>query len=96
MSRMTDTSRSPYTVSASVRGIGVAVITSTSGIRPFRTQRRALHDAEAMLFVDDGEPERAEVHRALHERVRADDQMDVAGRKAREQIAPLAARSSRR
>ena len=35
MSRMTDTSRSPYTVSASVRGIGVAVITSTSGIRPF-------------------------------------------------------------
>ena len=35
MSRTTETSRSPYTVSASVRGIGVAVITSTSGIRPF-------------------------------------------------------------
>ena len=33
-SRMTDTSRSPYSVSASVRGIGVAVITSTSGRSP--------------------------------------------------------------
>ena len=34
VSRITDTSRSPYTVSASVRGIGVAVITSTSGQSP--------------------------------------------------------------
>ena len=28
---ITETSKSPYTVSASVRGIGVAVITRTSG-----------------------------------------------------------------
>ena len=35
-SRITDTSRSPYAVSASVRGIGVAVITSTSGCMPLR------------------------------------------------------------
>ena len=91
MSRMTDTSRSPYTVSASVRGMGVAVITSTSGIRPFRSQRRALDDAETVLLVDDGEAQRSEVDGALHQRVRADDQIDVARRKAREQIAPLQA-----
>ncbi len=35
-SRITETSRSPYTVSASVRGMGVAVITSTSGLQPLR------------------------------------------------------------
>ena len=42
-----------------------------------------------MLFVDDGQAERAEVHRPLHERVRADNQVDVAGREPRKQIAPL-------
>ena len=33
-SRMVEVSRSPYTVSATVRGIGVAVITSRCGVRP--------------------------------------------------------------
>ena len=42
-------------VSASVRGMGVAVITRTSGCLAFRHQPQTLHDAEAMLFVDDRE-----------------------------------------
>ena len=37
ISSITLTSRSPYIVIASVRGIGVAVITRTSGVTPFCT-----------------------------------------------------------
>src|SRR2546430_740814 len=57
MSRITDTSRSPYTVSASVRGIGVAVLTSTSGWTPFpRThvaRQQTIHRLRPLQIVHD-------------------------------------------
>ena len=59
---MTDTSRSPYIVSASVRGIGVAVITSTSGMQSLAAERRPLQDAEPMLLVDHDQAELLEAH----------------------------------
>ena len=59
---MVVTSRSPYTVSASVRGIGVAVMWRTCGARPARSARRTSSSrcshAEAMLLVDDEQAER--------------------------------------
>ena len=65
----TDTSRSPKSTMAAVRGIGVAVMTRRSGsARRDRSraalvaQHRALLDAEAVLFVDDDETERAKAH----------------------------------
>ena len=48
-------------MSTSVRGIGVAVITSMSTASPFLRQRQPLMHAEAMLLVDDGEAEIAEM-----------------------------------
>ena len=54
-------------------------------MQPLRPQRGALQHAEAMLLVDHDQAERVEVDRPLHERVRADDQMDVAGRQPRQQ-----------
>ncbi len=62
-SRSTVTSRSPNAVSASVRGIGVAVMWSTCGARPLRglgVERGALPDAEAVLLVDHADGERPE------------------------------------
>ena len=59
-------------VSASVRGIGVAVITSTSGCSPFRDQLQTLHDAEAVLLVDDRQAEILPFHVFLEQRVGAD------------------------
>ena len=44
---------------AAVRGIGVAVITSTSGASPLPAQQRALLDAEAVLLVDHRDAEAA-------------------------------------
>ena len=74
-------------------------MSSTSGLQPLVAQRGALLDAEAMLLVDDDEPQLVERHRLLHERVCPDDEMgraalDVrrhgvllkAGRAAGEQI----------
>ena len=59
-------------MSASVRGIGVAVMCSTCGARPSR-ERLALLDAEAVLLVDDGDREVAQLDALLDQRVRADD-----------------------
>ena len=83
-------SRSPYSVSASERGIGVAVISSTSGRLALGAERLALLDAEAVLLVDDGEPELAERRRLLHQRVRADDEQRLAGSRGarRPRVAP--------
>ena len=50
-------SRSPYNVSDSVRGIGVAVITRMSGESPFAPSALPLLNAESMLLVDDRETE---------------------------------------
>ena len=69
-----------------MRGIGVAVITSTSGsaggsglaLVGLLHQAEALHHAEAMLLVDDHQPKLVELDRLLDERVRADHQLCVA------------------
>ena len=61
---------------AAVRGIGVAVITSTSGVRSspaLGAQQVALLDAEAVLLVDDREPEVGELDALVDQRVRADE-----------------------
>ena len=67
-------------MSASVRGIGVAVMCSTCGARPC-VERLALLDAEAVLLVDDGDREVAQLDALLDQRVRADD--DVGARALR-------------
>ena len=61
-----------------MRGIGVAVITSTSGSSPLPREQRALLDTEAVLLVDDREPEVRELRVAVEQRVRADEDVDLA------------------
>ena len=73
-----------------MRGIGVAVITSTSGTAspaPFVAQRGPLLDAEAVLLVDDDHAEAVEVDRLLDERVGADGDVDRAVGEAGEHVA---------
>ena len=74
---------SPKAVSTSVRGIGVAVITSMSGASPLAVMRQPLVDAEAVLLVDDGEHQVVEADRLLEQRMRADDDVDLAGTRGR-------------
>ena len=77
-------SRSPKTTIAAVRGIGVAVITSTSGIgarsrrrvTALRSQRRALLDPEPVLLVDHRDTERREPDVVGEKSVGADDEVD--------------------
>ena len=59
--RRSDTSRSAWTIWPSVRGIGVAVISSTCGARALAGQRLALGDAEAVLLVDDDQAQIGEL-----------------------------------
>ena len=65
-SSMTVMSRSPKTTMAAVRGIGVAVMTSRSGSRPavrapsLVPEGGPLLDPEAVLLVDDHDPEGSE------------------------------------
>ena len=69
-----ETSRSPKTVIATVRGIGVAVMTRTCGGLPGLVgQRGALLDAEPVLLVDDDQAEVEELDVLLEQRVGADD-----------------------
>ena len=76
------TSRSPYSVSASERGIGVALIEQHVGRLALRRQRRALLHTEAMLLVDGDEAEPREHRALLHQRVRADDEHRLGARRA--------------
>ena len=78
ISRSSDLSRSPYTSIAAVRGIGVAVITSTSGSSPLPPEQRALLDTEPVLLVDHRDAEVAELGVAVEQRVRADEDVDLA------------------
>ena len=80
-------SRSPKTTMAAVRGIGVAVITSRSGSAPVAAavaalgpQGGALLDAEAVLLVDDHDPEGGEAHVVGEQGVGADHEVDAARR----------------
>ena len=85
ISSITEISRSPYSVSASVRGIGVAVITSTCGDAPFFDQPFSLQHTEAMLLVHDHQAQPFKCHGLLR-----------SARACRRRIAPrrLATRSS--
>ena len=69
-SRNVEVSRSPYTVSATVRGIGVAVITSRCGVIPLRglgAQPVSLLDPETVLLIDHHHAELVELHRILQQ-----------------------------
>ena len=66
------------------------------GVQPLGAQRRALQHAEAMLLVDDDQPELAERDVILHERVRADDQVERAAGELRLRLAALPRRRARR
>ena len=54
-------------------------------------QRQTLAHAEAMLLVDHGQRQRLEHHVVLDQRVGADQQIDLAGLKPRQEFAPLLA-----
>ena len=90
-SSITEKSRSPYSVSASVRGMGVAVITRTSGLIAFAHQLEALQHAEAMLLIHHHQAELRERHVLLDQRVRADDQVDRRPRRCRSLISAFSA-----
>ena len=62
-----------------------------AGAAALRLQRQALVHAEAVLLVDDGEGEVAEDDVRLEQRVRADDDVDVAAGEALEQFLARAA-----
>ena len=53
-------------------------------------QRAALVDAEAVLLVDHGDGEPVELHRALDQRVRADEQLQLPARELAEQVGAAA------
>ena len=60
-------------MSESVRGIGVAVITSTSGFSfPFPAEECALGDAKSVLFIDHNKAEIGKLNPLLNEGVRTD------------------------
>ena len=69
----TEVSRSPKTVIATVRGIGVAVITSRcGGCSRLGPQRVPLLHPEPVLLVDHDQAQVVELHLVLDQRVRAD------------------------
>ena len=72
-----------------MRGIGVAVMTSTCGgdLR-LGAQRVALLDAEAVLLVDDDQAEVGELDGVLEQRVGADDDAGVAADDVEQRRAP--------
>ena len=62
------------------------------GMEPFCTQRCALQHTKPVLLVDHHQPQRLEPHVALHQRVRADDQMNRPGLDFGQLFAPCRAR----
>ena len=62
--------------------------------RRLRVERRALPDAEAVLLVDDDDREAVEEHVGLEQRVRADDERQLAGRELARACRRAASRSS--
>ena len=94
-SRSVVASRSPYAVSESVRGIGVAVMWRTCGAArvpsassgPLASSAARWRDAEAVLLVDDADREPREAHVRLDQRVGADDEAELAGLEPAERVA---------
>ena len=58
--------------------MGVAVMTSMCGLKPFLPQRRALLHPEAVLLVHDRQSQLVEIDALLNQGVRADGDVDVA------------------
>ena len=78
---ITDSSRSPDIAICRVRGIGVAVRVRTWTSALHRLQPLLVGDSETLLLVDDDEAELLELDRLGEERVGADDDVDLAGRR---------------
>ena len=78
-----------------MRGIGVAVITSTSTRFALLRQRKPLVHAEAMLLVDDREREIAERDLLLEQRMGADERDRSRRRRGRASISRALAAASR-
>ena len=76
---MIDMSRMPTSDMFSVRGIGVALIVSTSTFLPHLLDAFLVRHAETLLFVHDQEAEIAELDVLRQQAVRADDDVDLAG-----------------
>jgi hypothetical protein len=72
---MVVTSRSPYSVMARVRGMGVAVMTSTSGVTPLPYSNPALLHPELVLLVNHHQAQILEDDPLLDQGVRADHQL---------------------
>ena len=75
---ISERSRTPISDMCSVRGIGVAESVSTSTEVLALLEALLVHDAEALLFVDDDQPEIVEGDVFLQQPVRADDDVDLA------------------
>ena len=75
---MTDISRIPVSDISSVRGIGVALIDSTSTDRADGLHLFLVLDAEPLFLVDDDQPDVLEPRVRLQQAVRADDEIDGA------------------
>ena len=76
---MIDMSRMPTSDMLSVRGIGVALIVSTSTFFLICLIRSLCDDAEPLFFVNDKQTEVAKLHVFRQQTVRADDDVDLAG-----------------
>ena len=68
----------PVSVISSVRGIGVAVSVSTSTLCAQLLDLLLVLHAEALLLVDDEQPEVLELHVVGEQPVRADHDVDLA------------------
>ena len=75
-------------MSASVRGIGVAVMTSWWGAGPpaLAGERGPLEHAEAVLLVDHHEGEAGEGHAFLHEGVGPDQEIELSRGRGRPEL----------
>ena len=87
-------SRSPYSVSASERGIGVADMSSTSGASPLAPSALRCSTPKRCCSSIAAKPSLANVVALLHERVRADDEHRLAGRQALRDRLALARREA--
>ena len=75
-------SRRPSSAMCSVRGMGVAVIVSTSTVARMRLSRSLCSDAEPLLLVDDHQAQVVELHVPAEQAVRADEDVHLARRQS--------------
>ena len=90
---MIDMSRMPTSDMCSVRGIGVARHREHVDLLPQLLDLLLVRDAEALLLVDDEQAEVAELDVLRQQAVRADDDVDLAGREIGERLLLLRLRA---